>query len=233
MTKFYWDSPTICRTSATRYPLAQDLSQLRDGFSLPCDTVPGMARAFAPVAVLLCLTLPVLTLHAEAQTPKTPPPGSIAAHPDWPKASPADVQSVDAILAALYDVISGPAGQPRDWNRFRSLFVPDARLIPVRRDKTGNGADVTPYTPEQYQERATPLLAQGFFERGIHNTTESFGGIVHVFSTYESRHTTDGKPFQRGINSIQLLKDGNRYWVVTILWDGESPTNPIPAKYLP
>jgi hypothetical protein len=144
------------------------------------------------------------------------------------------VQSVDATLAALYDVISGPANQPRDWNRFRSLFVPDARLIPVRRSKTGNGADVGPYTPEQYQERAAPLFAQeGFFERGIHNTTESFGDIVHVFSTYESRHTKDGQPFQRGINSIQLLKDGNRYWVVTILWDGESPTNPIPAKYLP
>ena len=119
-------------------------------------------------------------------------PGSIAAHPDWPKANPADVQSVDAILAALYDVISGPAGQPRDWNRFRSLFIPDARLIPVRHSKTGTGADVVPYTPEQYQERATPLLEKGFFERGIHNTTESFGDIVHVFSTYESRHTKDG-----------------------------------------
>ena len=178
--------------------------------------------------------MPTLPLRVDAQNAKAPIPGSIAAHPDWPKASPADVQSVDAILAALYDVISGPASQPRDWNRFRSLFVPDARLIPVRRSKTGNGADVVPYTPEQYQERATPLFAQdGFFERGIHNTTESFGDIAQVFSTYESRHTKDGAPFQRGINSIQLLKDGNRYWVVTILWDGESPTNPIPAKYLP
>ena len=169
-----------------------------------------------------------MTLPAAAQTP-----GSIASHPEWPKANPADVHSVEAILAALYDVISGPAGKHRDWNRFRSLFVPDARLIPVRRDKSGQGADIAPYAVEQYQQRATPLLEQGFFERGIHNTTESFGDIVHVFSTYESRHTADGKPFQRGINSIQLLKDGNRYWVVTILWDGESPTNPIPAKYLP
>jgi hypothetical protein len=143
------------------------------------------------------------------------------------------VQSVDAILASLYDVISGPAGQPRNWNRFRSLFIPDARLIPTRHSTTGPGADVAPYTVERYQERATPLMAQGFFERGIHNTTESFGDIVHVFSTYESRHTKDSEPFQRGINSIQLLKDGNRYWVVNILWDQESPTTPIPAKYLP
>ena len=198
-----------------------------------------MVRASALLAALLLLTLPALTdavaqnSKAAAQISKTPRPGSIAAHPDWPKANPADVQSVDALLAALYDVISGPAGQPRDWNRFRSLFVPDARLIPTRHSKTGNGADVAIFTPEQYQERATPLLAQGFFERGLHNTTESFGDIVHVFSTYESRKTKDGQPFQRGINSIQLLKDGNRYWVVTILWDTETPTNPIPARYLP
>jgi hypothetical protein len=193
-----------------------------------------MTRTSAIFAALLCFLLPATPMPAGAQNSKTPLPASIAAHPEWPKASPADVQSVDAVLAALYDVISGPAGQPRDWNRFRSLFIPDARLIPVRRSKASNGADVMPYTPEQYQERATPLFAQeGFFERGIHNTTESFGDIVQVFSTYESRHTKDGAPFQRGINSIQLLKDGNRYWVVTILWDGESPTNPIPAKYLP
>jgi hypothetical protein len=203
-------------------------------FRAACVTFPRMTRTSFALSALLCLVMPTVPLRVDAQTAKAPIPGSIAAHPDWPKANPADVQSVDAILAALYDVISGPASQPRDWNRFRSLFIPDARLIPVRRSKTGPGADVMPYTSEQYQERATPLFAQdGFFERGIHNTTESFGDIVQVFSTYESRHTKDGAPFQRGINSIQLLKDGNRYWVVTILWDGESPTNPIPSKYLP
>lgn len=104
----------------------------------------------------------------------------------------------------------------------------------MRRSKTANSAGIAVFTPEQYQARATTAFEQqGFFEHGIHNTTESFGDIVQVFSTYESRHTKDGQPFQRGINSIQLLKDGNRYWVVTIFWDGESPSNPIPAKYLP
>jgi hypothetical protein len=192
-----------------------------------------MTRTPAILAALLCLLLPPLALPVGAQTSDGASHNSIAAHPDWPKANPADVQSVDAILAALYDVISGPANQPRDWNRFRSLFVPDARLIPVRRDKTGPGADVLPLSPEQYQQLAGPHLQAGFFERSIHNTTESFGDIVQVFSTYESRHTKDGVPFQRGINSIQLLKDGNHYWIVTVLWDGELPTNPIPAKYLP
>ena len=192
-----------------------------------------MLNAFALVLALLCFALPTVPTAAQSSKAPAAPAGSVAAHPDWPKANPADVSSVDAVLVALYDVISGPAGHPRDWNRFRSLFIPDARLIPTRHAKSGNDADVVPYTPEQYQERATPLLDKGFFEHGIHNTTESFGNIVHVFSTYESRHTKDEKPFQRGINSIQLLKDGDRYWIVTILWDGETPATPIPAKYLP
>ena len=189
-----------------------------------------MPKVTATLIALLCVAIPALPIAA--QSAKAPLTGSIASHPDWPKANPADVASVDAILTALYDVISGPAGQPRDWNRFRSLFVPDARLIPVRHNQGGNGADIAVYTPEQYQERAATALEKGFFERSVHNTTDSFGSIVQVFSTYESRHTKDGQPFQRGINSIQLLKDGNRYWVVTILWDGESLTNPIPEKYL-
>ena len=169
---------------------------------------------------------------ALAQT--KPPVASIASHPDWPKAKAADVHSVDAILAALYDVISGPAGQPRDWDRFRSLFVPDARLIPVRHAKSGSGADVLPLTPDRYIELSSHALSQGFFERGVHNTVNSFGDIVDVFSTYESRHAkADAKPFVRGVNSIQLLKDGDRYWVVTILWDDERSGAQLPAKYLP
>jgi hypothetical protein len=193
-----------------------------------------MARPSTFVAALVLLSVSLIApVPVSGQTSKPAPPGSIAAHPDWPKANPADVSSVEAILASLYGVISGPAGQPRDWKRFRSLFVPDARLIPTRHNKTGSGADVAIYTPEQYQERAAAALEKGFFERDMHDTTESFGDIVHVFSTYESRHTKDSEPFQRGINSIQMLKDGNRYWIVTIFWDGETPTTPIPPKYLP
>ena len=188
-----------------------------------------MARTSTQLAAFLLL----LAAPALAQTAKATNPTSIAGHPDWPRAKPADVQSVDAIMAAIYDVISGPAGQPRDWNRFRSLFIPDARLIPTRHSKTGAGADVLPLTVEQFQQLAAPGFDKGFFERSIHNTTESFGDIVHVFSTYESRRTKDAPPFARGINSIQLLKDGSRYWVVTIYWDEETPTDPIPAKFLP
>ncbi|AMW06718.1 hypothetical protein GEMMAAP_09400 [Gemmatimonas phototrophica] len=148
-------------------------------------------------------------------------------------ARPADVASLDAILAALYDVISGPAGQQRDWDRFRSLFAPGARLIPTG-GPAGQPARATVLTPDEYVLRAAPGLERdGFFEREIGRSVDTFGRITQVFSAYDSKRLpTDAAPFQRGINSIQLLNDGTRWWVMTVYWDAERADNPIPARYL-
>ena len=164
-----------------------------------------------------------LALTSSALVAQAPPPG--------PRAS--DVQSMDAIIAALYDVISGPIGQQRDWDRMRNLFVPGARLIPAvyRPDSVPTLRELS---VEDYITRAGPMLEKnGFFETEIARQVERYGGVVHAFSTYESRHKAeDPKPFVRGINSIQLFDDGRRWWVVTVLWEGERPGNPIPQKYL-
>ena len=148
-------------------------------------------------------------------------------------ADPKDVSSPEAIVAAVYDVISGPAGQKRNWDRMRTLFVPDARMIPTGKRSTG---EITRrvLTVEDYITNSGPFLEkEGFFETEIGKKTEQFGNIVHVFSTYESKRTVkDEKPFMRGINSFQLWYDGKRWWVITILWQGESQDKPIPKKYI-
>ena len=156
-----------------------------------------------------------------------------AAQTAAPAPQPQDVASMESIIGALYDVISGPAGQPRNWDRMRSLFVPEARLIPAvyRRDSTPT---VRTLSVEQYITAVGPQLERsGFFEREIAHREEQSGGVVHRFSTYESRRTAaDPAPFARGINSIQLWFDGRRWWIVTIYWEGERPGNPIPERYL-
>lgn len=148
-------------------------------------------------------------------------------------ANPADVSSVDAIMKAVYDVISGDAGQKRDWNRFQALFYKDARLIPTGKNPQTNVFGATALSPDDYIKRAEPFfLSDGFHEREIARKTESYGNIVHAFSTYEARRKkTDEKPFLRGINSFQLLFDGQRWWILTIYWQAETPDNPIPSKY--
>jgi len=201
-----------------------------------------MIRLSKPQRLTASLIVLLFSAAALAQTAAPAPAaapasphlvGSIAGHPGWPVAKPADVSSPEAILNAVYSVISGPQGQPRDWDRMRSLFIPDARLIPTI--PSAGHADAVVLTIDGYIARASARMAtMGFYESSVHNVTEHYGNIVQVWSTYESRHApTDATPFVRGINSFQLLKDGDRYWIVNIFWDAETPDHPIPAQYLP
>jgi hypothetical protein len=158
-------------------------------------------------------------------------PESSMSHP----VDPRDVESIDAIVAAAYDVISGPAGQKRDWNRERSLFYPGARLVPTASVPGRNDVDLEPQIldVEAYIKRAEPILKAGFYETEIARRTEQFGRIAHVWSTYESRHDpSDPTPFMRGINSFQLFNDGKRWWILSVYWQHENAEHPIPQKYI-
>ena len=148
-------------------------------------------------------------------------------------ADPKDVSSVDALVAALYDVISGPAGKKRNWDRMRTLFVPEARMISTGKGPEGEIIRRT-RSVEEYINSSGPLLERdGFFETEIGRSTDQYGNIVHIFSAYESKRAkADEKPFTRGINSIQLWNDGKRWWIITILWQSENNENPIPGKYI-
>lgn len=159
-------------------------------------------------------------------TPTTPVPP--------PAARSTDVASPDAILAATYDVISGPAGQKRDWDRFRSLFSPGARLVAVSKKPDGT-LGIFSVTPDQYATYGDPYFAKnGFYEKEAARHADRYADIMQIFSTYESRHDAkDATPFARGINSFQLFFDGSRWWVETIYWQEESPENPLPKEFLP
>ncbi len=181
------------------------------------------ALAIAIASVATPRTLRAQASTSPAATDTTPPPA----------AAPADVSSLDAILRALYDVISGPAGQPRNWQRFRSLFIPGARLIPTRFDSTTGRPRTIVLTPDEYATRAAGRLQQqAFYENEIGRTVDTFGAVTQVFSAYASRREPGGQPFARGINSIQLFNDGNRWYVVTIFWQAERPGLTVPGKYL-
>ena len=150
------------------------------------------------------------------------------------KANPQDVASIDAIIKAVYDVISGDAGEKRDWDRFYSLFHKDGRLIPTGLNAKGDSMQAKAFTPAEYIKRSEPfMMKNGFFEKEIASRRDIYGNIAHVFSTYEGKNKLeDKKPLVRGINSFQLLNDGKRWWILTIYWQAESPNNLLPKKYL-
>jgi hypothetical protein len=205
---------------------------------MTCNRCRYGRHAIRSLEVTLACSVAVMTAAgfsggaARSQEQRAKPRTAVAARPD-------DVKSIDTILAALYDTISGPAGG-RDWDRLRSLFYAGARLIPcgkVPQNQGGGEPAVAAHvlTVEEFIKRAEPgVKAQGFLEREIARRVERFGAIAHVFSTYESRHAaSDPQPFVRGINSIQLFFDGSRWSVVTIFWDSERAGQSIPEEYLP
>lgn len=147
-------------------------------------------------------------------------------------ARPQDVATIDSVIAAYYDVVSGPAGQARDWARDRNLYIPGAKFVAMSEKEGKPVAEVM--THEQFVQRSNDrLVKNGFFEKEIHRVTQRYGNIAHVWSTYESRHKPDGPVIGRGINSLELYWDGARWWVAAAIWDTERKDNPIPKDYLP
>src|SRR5579859_1669321 len=144
-----------------------------------------------------------------------------------------DVGTIDGIMKAFYDVISGPAGQPRQWARDRTLYIPDIRFVAMAEDKAGHAiAHVVSH--QQFVDASNAaMVKEGFYESEIHRVTERFGNIAHVFSTYETRQMAQGAVMESGINSIELFYDGKRWWIASIIWDDERPDNPVQAQYLP
>lgn len=181
------------------------------------------------------LPLAALLLAAVPFAPQDPQPAATAKPPAPPAARPADVASIEAIVAALYDVISGPAGKAREWDRMRSLFLPEAHLMAMVKARDGKGMRTIVLTVDDYVQRSGPMLEKnGFFEQQIACRTDRFGDMAHAFSTYESRHAAaDKEPFLRGINSIQLVHQQDRWWIAQVLWEQETDAGPIPAQYLP
>lgn len=158
------------------------------------------------------------------------PPAHVDVAPAAARAD--DIGSIDGIIHAFYDVISGPAGKPREWSRDRSLYIPDVRFVAT--EKSGGKTAVRVMSHQDFVDRSdASLVREGFDEREIHRVTERFGDIAHVFSTYESRRKAGGPVTARGINSIELFWDGSRWWVACAIWTEARPDLPIPKPYLP
>jgi len=148
-------------------------------------------------------------------------------------ARPEDVSTMDGTLKAFYEVVSGPAGAPRQWSRDRSLYIPGIWFVAMSQDSAGKiRADVMSH--QDFVDRTNEgFVRRGFFEQEIHRTVQRFGHYAHVMSTYEMRERQDGPIIGRGINSVEMFWDGTRWWIASAVWEDESPGNPIPKEYLP
>ncbi|GMV26468.1 MAG: hypothetical protein AMXMBFR58_24990 [Phycisphaerae bacterium] len=180
--------------------------------------------------------LGVLQPASQDQPGEEHPPAGHPSFPelaaDWPKAKAEDVASVDAIVKAMYESTAGEKGQARDWDRFRSLFLPNAQLVATRPRPDGSCGAVFLKVDEFVAQNRRYIEKGGFVDSEIARRTETFAHITQVWSTYQTIQNKNPTPYVRGINSIQLLKDGNRYWIVSLYWECEREKTPLPEKYL-
>jgi hypothetical protein len=198
----------------------------------PVSSLEVVIRPFA-LSLVFCSA----TFMSAQNTPATPQrhaQSALASHPEWPKANPADVTTVEDIVRAFYSAISTPAGGKLDQNRLRSLFVPGGRIVSSVPANPSRAADVRFLLPEEYAVISdAQTVTSGFFDRNPANEIERFGEMAHVYSTFESRsHLDDQKPMARGIKSFELLNSANRWYIIEVYWDWERPDNPIPDRYL-
>jgi hypothetical protein len=158
----------------------------------------------------------------------------------WAQAPlPSDVDSPSSIVTAAYEALERAPGAPFDWDRFRSLFIPEATLLP-NTEQTGGTPEV--FSPEAFiawvndsYARNAPIGSpqdHGFTEEEVHHEVHRYGDIAQVFSTYQKRYWDNDEVLGRGINSFQLVHRGGRWWIASIAWDEENGAGPIPPDYI-
>lgn len=178
-----------------------------------------MIRPLAAAFVLAFAATPALSQDA-------PAPATAPAHVP----NPADVETLDGILAALYDVISGPAG-PRDWDRFQGLFLPGAVMGGSGPAQNGVSRLRIGGTADYARASGAYFMQNPFFEREIGRKTQAWGPLTQVLSAYETTEVAGGPVTQRGVNSITLFNDGRRWWITSVTWGGEAPDRPMPTDW--
>jgi hypothetical protein len=178
-----------------------------------------MRRPIPAFALAAALLVPTLSAQAPAPQPTTPA-----------QACP-PTTTLDELVKALDDAVSGPADKDRTC--FRALFIPEARLSPLVTNKDDGSVAPRLLTVEGWIEAVRKRGSLVFYERQVKVKTETYGHLANLWSTYETRSTPDGKAEVRGINSIQAFFDGKRWKVTAILWQAETPAEPVPEKYLP
>ena len=164
--------------------------------------------------------------------PQTKPPAHVAV--PVVKALPGDVSSIDAIIKATYETISGGVGVPRQWGRDLTLFDPNARLLSPYADPKTGALKLFNASHQEYVDGGDPIMVRdGFTERELGRVVKQYGHVATVLSSYEGKFASTGKVEVRGVNIFTLYNDGSRWWILSIIWDEEKPENPIPPELQP
>jgi len=163
-------------------------------------------------------------------------PQKHAPHVSIPRISPRaeDVSTLDGIVKAYYEVVSGPADQARQWDRDATLYIPNVRFIIIREDPAGKTTAQSMTHQEFVDSSDASLRGKAFYEHEIHRITHRAGNVVHLLSTSEHTSSSTGPVEGRSVDSLELFWDGTRWWITNVsIWDVESSKHALPTEFLP
>ena len=191
-----------------------------------------MTRAVVAAALLLSIASPALAQvldNPRGEAREADQAARANEHdPEAPAADPADVASPASVVMAMYETLSGKAGEARNWNRFRSLMAPDARFVTESVAAEGGERRRALGVEDLIASNDKSFATQGFFERGAIAHEEIWGHLAVVVTPYESRRAPDEEPFARGIKHVELTSDGKRWFIESIVWERETAASPLP-----
>ena len=184
--------------------------------------------------IAACLLACILLVSPNAGTGQAAKPGTPHVKISDIPARPDDVATIDGIMKAYYEIVSGPAGQPRQWDRDRTLYIPQIRFVVISEDAEGK-ISTRSMSHQEFVDSTTAALGNSaFYEHEVHRITHRFGNVAHVLSTAEQRTTPDGPILSHSIDSVELFWDGHRWWITNAnIWPGELPSRPLTKEFLP
>jgi hypothetical protein len=145
-------------------------------------------------------------------------------------ARPEDVSSIESIVKADYESISGGVGVARQWARDLTLYDPNARSFEASTDpKTHAVTTWTPTSQEYTDATDAQFVHSGFSEHEVAHKIYRYGNVATDFSSYEGKLATSDKLASQGVNIYQLYFDGKRWWISAVSWDGNLDPHTIPA----
>jgi hypothetical protein len=183
------------------------------------------------VSLLICASF--LSLEEPGNTQAPQESGTKVAIPQMEPRSE-DVSSIDGMVRAYFEVVSGPAEKKRQWGRDATLYIPGIRFLIFRQDKNGKTSLRTLTHQEFVDESEAAMAGQAFYEREVHRITHRAGNVAHVFCTAEQKHSPDGPVEGRSVDSLEMFWDGSRWWITNAnIWEVESQGHPLPKEFLP
>jgi hypothetical protein len=186
-------------------------------------------RAYVTFQDMVCLTFLLAGANTMGQA-------THAKHVEVPviPARTEDVSTIEGIIKASYETISGPVGAPRQWGRDRTLFSSSVRFLALNTDPKKGNVTVENSDYQEFLDRTDPyLVKEGFIEVELGRVVvKQYGNVATALSSYEGKVQSTGKVVGRGVNIFSLYKDGQRWWIQSMMWDEERPGNPIPAELL-